>query len=93
MVRKNKENRLSPYLCGLGISRRKFLGRCAACAGAAGLMGAPAQLGALLDIRQQGNSLAPGENMTLRMPYALYPPQAGSAGLASELGWKVVEEA
>ena len=55
-----------------GISRRKFIGGCAACAGAAGLIGAPAWLKAASCMGQQGVGLSSGDKLRIRILYALH---------------------
>ncbi len=55
-----------------GISRRKFLGGCAVCAGAAGLMGAPGWLRAASGMGRQGTGLSSGEKLRIRILYALH---------------------
>ena len=55
-----------------GVSRRKFLGGCAACAGAAGLMGAPGWLKAATGIGRQGMDLSSGDKLNIRILYALH---------------------
>jgi hypothetical protein len=64
-MRKKDKNQEIPVGCALrGLSRRQFLTGCAACAGAAGLVGAPRWLRA-----------AAGKGPTIRIIYALHGPQ------------------
>ena len=59
----------------MSISRRKFLGGCAACAGAAGLIGAPSWLKATSSMGRQGIAKILNEKLKIRILYALHAPK------------------
>ena len=55
-----------------GFTRRRFLGGCAACAGAAGLMGAPSWLKTATGMGQQSTALSSSDKLRIRILYALH---------------------
>ena len=57
------------------ISRRKFIGNCAACAGAAGIMGSPSWLrSAIPGISPKSSRGVAGDKLKIRILYALHAP-------------------
>ena len=64
MKRKSNDSELPIGCAAHGLSRRQFLARCAACAGAAGLMGSPHWLRS-----------AEGKGPRIRIVYALHGPK------------------
>jgi hypothetical protein len=57
------------------ISRRKFIGNCAACAGAAGIVGSPPWLGSVIPgISPVSDKSVSGAKLKIRILYALHAP-------------------
>lgn len=69
MAKRNSPSGLPVGCAAHGISRRRFISSCAACAGAAGLMSAPSWL------RSAAPAPSFGEKLTLRILYSLHAPK------------------